>query len=131
MRRALLIEVLRFLARDSDQQVAWLEKYAQDVQAKGWAPHVQHPLKELTEWILKIPWSADTPDDLLAVLEELDAVTCLMWSADSDFTTNESLREDPIWRVIRRLAQAALEHTSMATRQPPMEFWDVMEAVSD
>ena len=133
--RRILVAVLTFLAAEPETQVKQLSRFFNESDRRTEKYDLQHPLVEITEWICKIPWSDDSPREVVEILEEIDEITMLMFRDKelvSKFTSAGALLEEPAWRVVRKLARDALTNgEKLGMPISPMEFTDLVLTVAD
>lgn len=133
--RRILAAVLTFLADEPESQARQLSPFFSEVPRRIEKYDLQHPLVEITEWLCEVPWSDDSPHEIVQILEEIDAVSTLMFrdkELTTRFTSVEALAEEPAWRIVRKLARDALGKTQLAVVAPAaLDFTDLVLAVAD
>jgi hypothetical protein len=132
--RELLAAVLTFLAEGPEKQAEQISTFYDEISRRGQTYDLQHPLVELSEWLCKIPWSDDSPREVVEILEEIDGVTTLMfWEKELTmrFTSIGGLAAEPAWRVIRKLAEDALRKGGFEKADSTFPFTDLVLAIAD
>lgn len=132
--RRILVAALTFLADEPKSQAQQLSRFFDEVTRRIEKYDLQHPLVEITEWICQTSWSDDSPSDVVEILEEIDAVSTLMFRDQelvTRFTSVDALAEEPAWRVVRKLAADALRKAELEMATPVLDFTDLVLAVAD
>ena len=132
--RRILAAALTFLADDPENQARQLSTFFSEVPHRIEKYDLQHPLVEITEWVCETAWSDDSPREVVQILEEMDAVSTLMFRDEESvtrFTSVEALAEEPAWRVVRKLARDAFGKARLAVVAPALDFTDLVLAVAD
>lgn len=132
--RGILAAVLTLLAAEPETQVQQLSTFFNEVGRRCENYDLQHPLVEITEWICKIPWSDDSPREVVEILEEIDGLTTLMFRDKelvSRFTSADALLDEPNWRVVRKLARDALAKAKFQVPLSSIDFTALVLTVAD
>jgi hypothetical protein len=136
----LLVCLLRYFAASGNEQIAELNEYATIAKSKSSAPpHVQHPLLELVEAVVRHLRVETESDESLPVRarelsEELDGLTGLMFGRDElteRFVSDDALLSDPVWSIVRNIAREALTFFLQKAPEVRIGIWDLMCFVAD
>ena len=132
--RQLLVRVLAFFADEPGKQVEQVSEFYREIGQRCPKYDLQHPLVELSDWICKVPWTDDSPQGVVPILEEIDAVTTLMFlekELTAKFTSPDALEHEPAWRVVRKLAAEAIRVGGFDKPTGPTDFIDLVLTVAD